>query len=184
VPIQLSDPIRRSQVRDGPPRAGAGGDVAELQGWGAGVIVACFFFLGSASDRREDSRRVPVRGAGGNPVKWIFLAARPPPSVNSVKARSYTKGCFIYSSPAATTAQRRRALAHCLGAVGTAAPPPPSGPPTGHGTGSRGPPCHHAQQRGGFGGYSSRWRLALPLAGARGPKPPPGGSTPAVPGPG
>ena len=44
VPIQLSDPIRRSQVRDGPPRAGAGGDVAELQGWGAGFIVACFFF--------------------------------------------------------------------------------------------------------------------------------------------
>jgi hypothetical protein len=36
VHIQLSDPIRRSirrsQVRDGPPRAGAGGDVAELQG--------------------------------------------------------------------------------------------------------------------------------------------------------
>ncbi len=43
MPIQLSDPIRRSQVRDGPPRAGAGGDVAELQGWGAGIIVACFF---------------------------------------------------------------------------------------------------------------------------------------------
>ena len=44
---KISDPIRRSQVRDGPPRAGAGGDVAELQGWGAGFIVACFF----ASDR-------------------------------------------------------------------------------------------------------------------------------------
>ena len=40
--------FRRSQVRDGPLRAGAGGDVADLQGWGAGFIVACFFLFLSA----------------------------------------------------------------------------------------------------------------------------------------